>query len=100
MPRTLVDKIWDQHVVAELGSSLDLLHIDRTLGHDLGGACVFGALHEQGATVDHCHPHSLPFRAISLNGSRLPLCISRHNNTCRWATPPPRVATLARNVNT
>ena len=38
MPQTLLDKIWDQHVIAQLGSGLDLLHIDRTLVHDLGGA--------------------------------------------------------------
>jgi 3-isopropylmalate/(R)-2-methylmalate dehydratase large subunit len=36
--RTLVDKIWDAHVVARLGSGLDLLHVDRHLLHDLSGA--------------------------------------------------------------
>ncbi len=28
MPRTMLDKIWDQHVITELGSGLDLIHID------------------------------------------------------------------------
>ena len=82
MPRTLLDKIWDQHVIAELGSGLDLLHIDRTLVHDLGGARVFGALQAQGhrvrnpeltfATVDHCCS-SLPGRDehTTTSGSRL-----------------------------
>ncbi|MEE8303021.1 MAG: 3-isopropylmalate dehydratase large subunit [Candidatus Tectomicrobia bacterium] len=82
MPQTLLDKIWDQHVIAELGSGLDLLHIDRTLVHDLGGARVFGALQDQGhrvrnpeltfATVDHCCS-SLPGRdeQSTESGSRL-----------------------------
>ncbi len=35
MGRTLFDKIWDSHVVADLGSGFVLLHIDRLLLHDL-----------------------------------------------------------------
>jgi len=42
--RTLVDKIWDDHVVAELGSGLDLVHVDRHLLHDLSGPAGLGAL--------------------------------------------------------
>ena len=38
MARTLFDRIWDQHVVAELGEGWSLLHIDRVLLHDLSGA--------------------------------------------------------------
>src|ERR1700719_4794584 len=37
MPRTLFDKIWDAHVVRDLGGGLALLHIDRHLLHDLSG---------------------------------------------------------------
>ena len=36
--RTLLDKIWDQHVIAHLGNDTDLLHVDRHLLHDLGGS--------------------------------------------------------------
>ena len=36
-PRTLFDKIWDTHVVADLGAGWSLLHIDRHLLHDLSG---------------------------------------------------------------
>lgn len=36
--RTLLAKIWDQHVIAELGDDTDLLHVDRHLLHDLGGS--------------------------------------------------------------
>ncbi len=35
--RTLFDKIWDEHVVADLGEGYALLHVDRHLLHDLGG---------------------------------------------------------------
>ena len=37
MPRTLFDKLWDAHVVRELGEGWALLHIDRHLLHDLSG---------------------------------------------------------------
>src|SRR5260370_36246777 len=37
MPRTLFEKIWDAHVVRDLGSGWTLLHIDRHLLHDLSG---------------------------------------------------------------
>ena len=36
--RTLFAKIWDAHVVADLGDNAYLLHIDRHLLHDLGGS--------------------------------------------------------------
>ncbi|MGC2810911.1 MAG: 3-isopropylmalate dehydratase large subunit [Bradyrhizobium sp.] len=36
--RTLLAKIWDQHVIARLGEDTDLLHVDRHLLHDLGGS--------------------------------------------------------------
>lgn len=36
-PRTILDKIWDQHVVRDLGDGWALLHIDRHILHDLSG---------------------------------------------------------------
>jgi len=36
-PRTLVDKIWEPHVVEDMGDGWALLHIDRHLLHDLSG---------------------------------------------------------------
>src|SRR3981189_2562234 len=36
--RTMLAKIWDQHVIARLGDDTDLLHVDRHLLHDLGGS--------------------------------------------------------------
>lgn len=40
MSRTLFDKIWDAHVVRELGGDWVLLHIDRHLLHDLSGPAL------------------------------------------------------------
>ena len=34
---TLFDKLWDAHVVRDLGDGWALLHIDRHLLHDLSG---------------------------------------------------------------
>ena len=36
--RTMLAKIWDQHVIARIGDDTDLLHVDRHLLHDLGGS--------------------------------------------------------------
>ena len=36
--RTMLAKIWDQHVIARVSEDTDLLHIDRHLLHDLGGS--------------------------------------------------------------
>ncbi len=36
--RTLLAKIWEQHVIARIGDDTDLLHVDRHLLHDLGGS--------------------------------------------------------------
>jgi 3-isopropylmalate/(R)-2-methylmalate dehydratase large subunit len=36
--RTMLAKIWDQHVIARLDDDTDLLHVDRHLLHDLGGS--------------------------------------------------------------
>ncbi len=38
MGRTLFEKIWDAHAVADLGGGMQLLHVDRHVLSDLGGA--------------------------------------------------------------
>lgn len=37
MPNTILDKVWDEHVVARSPEGLDLLHVDRSLLTDLSG---------------------------------------------------------------
>lgn len=50
-PRTLFDKLWDSHVVADLGEGTSLLHVDRHLVHDLGGPTAFAELAQRGLPV-------------------------------------------------
>lgn len=60
---TLFDKIWDAHVVQDLGDGWSLLHIDRHLLHDLSGPPALRAVSQRGlaladpdlvfATTDH-----------------------------------------------
>ena len=50
-PRTLFDKLWDAHVVAEVAPGISLLHVDRHLIHDLGGHVAFTELDRQGLSV-------------------------------------------------
>ncbi|MCB0997622.1 MAG: 3-isopropylmalate dehydratase large subunit [Acidimicrobiales bacterium] len=51
IPRTLVAKIWDDHVVAELDDGWDLLHVDRHLVHDVTSPPAFELLAERGLRV-------------------------------------------------
>src|SRR5437899_12127915 len=61
--RTMLAKIWDQHVIAHLSEDTDLLHVDRHLLHDLRGPPGLLDIHSRGlaghnpeltfATPDH-----------------------------------------------
>lgn len=50
-PRTQLDKIWDAHVVADLGDGWSLLHVDRHLLHDLSGGEGLRTIAERGLKV-------------------------------------------------
>jgi 3-isopropylmalate/(R)-2-methylmalate dehydratase large subunit len=88
-PRTLLDKVWDAHVVADLDGGYQLLHVDRHLVHDLGGPLSLRALEKRGlrvhspqltfATVDHS-VSSEPGRnaSTSRSGARLLPLLDRH----------------------
>jgi 3-isopropylmalate/(R)-2-methylmalate dehydratase large subunit len=73
MPRTIIEKIWDSHVVYEQAGAPALLYIDLHLVHEVTSPQAFQALRERGikvrrpdltvATVDHSIPttdRSLP----------------------------------------
>ena len=49
--RTLFDKIWDDHLVADLGNGAFLLHVDRHLGHEMTSYRAFDALRRRGIRV-------------------------------------------------
>ena len=77
---TLFDKIWDRHVVSDLGDDYALLHVSRHLMHD-GGSSAFKALKEKGypvrnpdltfATFDHVIS-TLPGRTAETNPALTP----------------------------
>jgi 3-isopropylmalate/(R)-2-methylmalate dehydratase large subunit len=52
-PATLFDKIWDSHVVRDLGDGWSLLHIDRHLLHDLSGPPALDGVRARGLKVRH-----------------------------------------------
>jgi 3-isopropylmalate/(R)-2-methylmalate dehydratase large subunit len=49
--RTLLAKIWDEHVIARISDDTDLLHVDRHLLHDLGGSRGLLDLRSRGLKV-------------------------------------------------
>ena len=49
--KCLFDKIWDEHVVADLGGGMTLLHMDRVLLHDLSGYRALLTMEQDGAAV-------------------------------------------------
>jgi 3-isopropylmalate/(R)-2-methylmalate dehydratase large subunit len=65
-PRTIVEKIWDSHVVAERAGAPSLLYIDLHLCHEVTSPQAFTMLRERGlkvrrpdltlCTVDHSTP--------------------------------------------
>jgi len=50
-PKTMFDKVWEQHSIAQLGSGFELLHVDRLMMHDFGGPMSFAAMNERGLDV-------------------------------------------------
>ena len=50
-PRTMLDKVWDAHVIRDLGDDWSLLHIDRHILHDLSGPIALRELHDRGLSV-------------------------------------------------
>ena len=72
-PRTIIEKIWDSHVVSEQPGAPSLIYIDLHLVHEVTSPQAFSGLREKGlkvrrpqntfATVDHSTPttpRSLP----------------------------------------
>ncbi len=51
MPKTLFEKIWDDHFVARRMDGRDLIYIDRHVLHELHAPHAFGELAKQGRNV-------------------------------------------------
>ena len=72
MGRTLFDKLWDTHVVRDLGDGWALLHIDRQLMHDLGGGPTFAELAERGLKLRNPElDFAVPDHAVSSQPGRV-----------------------------
>ena len=75
MPKTLFEKIWDSHVVAQPPDSPAVLYIDLHLVHEVTSPQAFTGLHERGlkvrrpdktvATMDHSIPTHAPSLPIA-----------------------------------
>src|SRR5260370_4209452 len=71
MGKTLFDKIWDGHVIKDLGNGFVLLHIDRLLLHDLSGARALREVVEKGyAPAQPRLIYATPDHAISTQPGR------------------------------
>lgn len=72
MARTLFDKVWDAHVVRELGEGWALLHIDRHLLHDLSGPPALAEVDARGLPLhDRELVFSTPDHAVSSQPGRV-----------------------------
>ncbi len=49
----MFDRIWDRHVVTEMGGGWDLLWLDRILLHDLSGGRALREVAEKGLRIPH-----------------------------------------------
>ena len=76
MSATLFDKVWDRHIVRDLGDGWALLHIDRHLLHDLSGPPALKQVFERGLTVRH---PELAFATPDHAVSSLPLRTGREH---------------------
>lgn len=79
-PRTLYEKIWDDHVVHRRDDGTCLLYIDRHIIHEVTSAQAFDGLRAAGRTVRRpdltlaVPDHNLPTTArVGADGARLPI---------------------------
>lgn len=95
MPKTLFDKVWDNHVVADLPGGGVLLYIDRHLVHEVTSPQAFDGLRERGrtvrrpdltfATVDHNVPtDGRPIEPNTLSGKQI---LALNRNTAEFGVP-------------
>ncbi len=72
MGKTLFDKLWDAHVICDLGDGWALLHIDRHLLHDLSGPPALGEVAARGLPLHNPElVFSTPDHAVSSQPGRI-----------------------------
>ena len=79
-PRTLYEKIWDEHVIEHRGDGTNLIFIDRHLVHEVTSPQAFEALRLNGRKVRHPEltlavpDHNLPTTPrVDATGKRVPI---------------------------
>ena len=92
MARTMFDKLWASHTVADLGDGWALLHIDRHLLHDLSGSRALEEIEERSlpvrnpeltfATPDHA-VSSAPGRTAATFGPGEKLLVGLRDRSAR-----------------
>ena len=91
-PRTLYDKIWDDHVVDRQDDGTCLLYIDRHLVHEVTSPQAFEGLRMTGRKVRHPEKtlavvdHNVPTSPTASTASRTRKAASRSR---RWPGTPP-----------
>ena len=88
-PRTLFEKIWDSHIVAQEPGSPAVIYIDRHLVHEVTSPQAFTSLRERGlrvrrpdlttATVDH----GIPTRVPPASSGMIPDRLAYADDLCR-----------------
>lgn len=72
MARTFFDKLWDAHVIRDLGDGWALLHIDRHLLHDLSGPPALADVTARGLQLHNPElVFSTPDHAVSSQPGRI-----------------------------
>jgi 3-isopropylmalate/(R)-2-methylmalate dehydratase large subunit len=72
MTSTLFDKLWNAHVIRDLGDGWALLHIDRHLLHDLSGPPALADVHARGMKLHNPElVFSTPDHAVSSQPGRV-----------------------------
>ena len=69
MPKTLFDKIWESHVVAEQPESPAILYIDLHLVHEVTSPQAFTGLRQRGLRLTH--PGKISARPLVMNSTAM-----------------------------
>ena len=69
MPKTLYDKLWEDHAIADRSDGSSLTYVDRHLAHEVSAPQSFETLRSRGRTVRRPETHiALPDHAVSTLG--------------------------------
>ncbi|MBO9708300.1 MAG: 3-isopropylmalate dehydratase large subunit [Caulobacter sp.] len=94
--RTLYDKLWEDHLVADEGDGVGLLYIDRQILHEVSSPVAFAGLEARGAsvrrpgaqlaTIDHAIPTKDRDRPVADPLARSQIALLEANATAHGIT--------------